>query len=127
MLYKSVLISSDAGTSLNYPDDTMQCSIPAFYGIFPDADDNSRIQKLLHVICEWHALAKLRLHTDQTLALLEETTIAVGVEFRHFSRNICPEYATIETGREVSKRKHLEKRGKAGAAVTDGSEGNATE
>jgi hypothetical protein len=39
---------------------------------------------LLFVLAEWHALAKLRLHTDSTLSLLKTSTMLLGRTVREF-------------------------------------------
>jgi hypothetical protein len=54
-----------------------QCAIPVFDGLF-DGEDNDEILQLLFVFAHWHGLAKLRMHTDQTLALLDEATALLG-------------------------------------------------
>ena len=40
--------------------------------------------KLLYRVSEWHALAKLRMHTEDSLALLEESTKDLGDLLRQF-------------------------------------------
>ena len=47
-----------------------QCSIPAFEGLLSEPF-NGMLLRLLYKAAEWHALAKLRLHTDSTLNRLE--------------------------------------------------------
>ena len=88
----------------------IQCSMPAFEGMFPNKTHDNSIQKLLYVCCEWHALAKLRLHTDETLALLEKMTAILGTQLRKFAKDICPAYSTTETVREVAGRKRRARR-----------------
>ncbi len=64
--------------------------------------------KLLYRAAEWHALAKLRMHTDTTLTLLDDVTIEFGRlmrEFRDFSR---AEFETVELPREVAARNRRE-------------------
>jgi hypothetical protein len=87
-----------------------QCSIPAFTGIFPSEAHDSVIQELLFACCEWHSLAKLRLHTDVTLSLLEKATKILGERLRHFVADVCPAYRTMETDREYYGRKRRERR-----------------
>uniref|UniRef100_A0A8H7XVH3 Uncharacterized protein n=1 Tax=Psilocybe cubensis TaxID=181762 RepID=A0A8H7XVH3_PSICU len=48
-------------------EDLLQCSIPVFEGLLPEPAHNKIIQNLLFEMATWHALAKLRLHTDTTL------------------------------------------------------------
>jgi hypothetical protein len=88
----------------------IQCSMPAFEGMFPNKTHDNSIQKLLYVCCEWHALAKLRLHMDETLALLEKVTTILGTQLRKFAKDLCPAYSTTETDREVTSRKRRAQR-----------------
>ncbi|KAG1855220.1 hypothetical protein DFJ58DRAFT_727662 [Suillus subalutaceus] len=53
-------------------EDILQCAIPIFEGLFPPNHD-ATVQSLLYRFSEWHALAKLRLHSDSTLVFLEES------------------------------------------------------
>ena len=59
-----------------------QCAIPVFDGLF-DREDNNILQ-LLFTCAHWHGLAKLRMHTDRTLGILDEVTTLLGVKFQHF-------------------------------------------
>ena len=59
-------------------EDLLQCSIPAFEGIL-DEPHNSRLMKLLYRTTEWHVFAKLRMHSDSTLAHLELLTKEFGL------------------------------------------------
>ncbi|KAG2737357.1 hypothetical protein P692DRAFT_20761974, partial [Suillus brevipes Sb2] len=54
-------------------EDVLQCAIPAFEGLFPDSHDEV-VRILLFRLAEWHALAKLRIHTDDSLDLLSRAT-----------------------------------------------------
>jgi hypothetical protein len=78
--------------------------------MFPNQADDAAIQKLLYACCEWYALAKLRLHTDQTLSLLENATTVLGASLRRFANDLCPKYATTESDREVAGRKRRARR-----------------
>ena len=60
--------------------------------------------KLLYQTAEWHALAKLRMHTDSTLTLLEELTTEFGKLMRQFRDLTCSQFATIELPREAAAR-----------------------
>lgn len=51
---------------------------------------------LLFNLAVWHALAKLRIHTDTTLAGLENETNTLGKSVRNFIRATCEVYATRE-------------------------------
>ncbi|KAJ3530358.1 hypothetical protein NMY22_g8609 [Coprinellus aureogranulatus] len=59
-------------------EDILQCSIPAFDGLLEEPL-NSFVITLLYLNARWHALAKLRMQTDATVALLDETTERLDV------------------------------------------------
>ncbi|KAF9565461.1 hypothetical protein CPC08DRAFT_629877, partial [Agrocybe pediades] len=85
-------------------EDLLQCSIPVFEGILPTPRHNVFISELLFVLCTWHALAKLRLHTASTLNGLQETTKSLGQLLRDFVWKICCKYNTKELPREEAAR-----------------------
>lgn len=58
--------------------------------------------KLLYRTAEWHALAKLRLHTDTTLDMLEQLTVEFGKLIQQFRDVTCAEYDTVELPRETA-------------------------
>ncbi|KAG6916065.1 hypothetical protein DXG01_008590 [Tephrocybe rancida] len=51
-----------------------------------------------------HGLAKLRLHTSLTLALLDQSTTILGDALREFKSDICPAFATRELRQEAAAR-----------------------
>lgn len=55
-------------------------------------------------MAHWHALAKLRQHTDPSLDLLEATTSLLGKAFREFEEKTCPAFETRELRREAEAR-----------------------
>lgn len=59
---------------------------------------------LLFALSTWHALAKLRLHTNTTLRLLREATVDIGNLLRKFSDTVCPAYTTKDLPREAEAR-----------------------
>lgn len=61
--------------------------------------------KLLYRTAEWHALAKLRMHSDSTLLLLEELTTEFGQLIRQFRDLTCSQFKTVELSRETAARK----------------------
>ena len=88
-------------------EDLLQCAIPAFEGLFklPENDVHEvRILKLLYRMAEWHAFAKLRMHTDPTLEHTETLTSEVGRLLRDFKRTTCAEFNTRELPRETEAR-----------------------
>jgi hypothetical protein len=51
----------------------------------------------------WHALAKLRMHTDSSLALLDEVTTGLGYALRHLATTVSSNFPTCETPAEYAK------------------------
>lgn len=74
-----------------------------FEGLLPEPH-NTVILRLLFICAHWHGLAKLRLHTDDTLRILDETTVRIGAEFRAFVEKTCPVFDTRELDREADAR-----------------------
>ena len=81
-----------------------QCSIPVFEGLLPEPF-NGMLLCLLYKAAEWHALAKLRLHTDTTLNLLEAVTREFGYLMRQFRDKTSEEFNTVELPRGPDARK----------------------
>jgi len=52
----------------------------------------------------WHAYAKLRLHTELTLASFERVTVDLGILLRHFAAVTCGAFPTKELPRERAAR-----------------------
>jgi hypothetical protein len=50
----------------------------------------------------------MRLHTDETLKILDRVTILLGEQIRNFKNTTCAEYKTRELDREVAARKRRE-------------------
>jgi len=65
---------------------------------------NERILDLVFVMGCWHAYAKLRLHTEQTLTSFERVTADLGILLRHFSMVTCSKFRTTELPRERAAR-----------------------
>jgi hypothetical protein len=55
-------------------------------------------------MAHWHGLAKLRMHSDPTLEIMDEVTTAVGYQFRHFKATVCSAYETHELPQEAEAR-----------------------
>jgi hypothetical protein len=53
----------------------------------------------------WHGLAKLRMHSDLTLEIMDEVTTSLGKAFRQFQNDVCPTYNSKELPREASARR----------------------
>ncbi|TEB24923.1 hypothetical protein FA13DRAFT_1796782 [Coprinellus micaceus] len=85
------------------------CAIPAFE-LLLSGEHNERLTTLLFICAQWHALAKLRLHNDFTLALLDYTTTQLGAQMRHFYKETCLKVATKERKNEAQARARQEQR-----------------
>ncbi|KAH7918336.1 hypothetical protein BV22DRAFT_1134671 [Leucogyrophana mollusca] len=85
-------------------EDLLQCAIPVFEGLLPGTH-NEHVIQILFMLAHWHALAKLRMHTDSTLALLDRATVSLGAALRHFQTTVCPAFKTRELKREAEARK----------------------
>lgn len=72
--------------------------------------------RLLFVCAQWHALAKLRLHHDLTLALLDYTTTHLGAHMRLFYRDTCLKMPTKELAKEAEARARKAIKGGKGKA-----------
>lgn len=84
-------------------EDILQCIIPVFESLLP-APHNELILDLLWDLATWHALAKLRLHTEETLLALEVTTVSVGQQLRKFVAETCESYIMTELPQEEAAR-----------------------
>jgi len=80
-----------------------QCALPVLDGLLPEPH-NSTVLDLVFVMGCWHAYAKLRLHTEKTLASFERLTADLGTLLRHFSTVTCLAFKTIELPRERAAR-----------------------
>jgi hypothetical protein len=96
-------------------EDLLQCAIPVFEQLLPEPHNN-HIMKLLFRTAEWHGLAKLRMHTDATLARLEEVTKDLGHLMRDFRDKTCAKFNTTELAREVEARNRRNARKKSSEA-----------
>ena len=85
----------------------IQCIMPCIDGLLPEPH-NETILSMLFVLGTWHSLAKLRMHTDSSLKLLDDATTCLGVTLRYFTQVTCPGFATKETATEFNKRKRKE-------------------
>ncbi|RXW25756.1 hypothetical protein EST38_g6 [Candolleomyces aberdarensis] len=98
-------------------EDLLQCSIPAFESLLPEPH-NGIVMKLLFIFAQWHALAKLRLHNDFSLQLLEYWTTLLGSQVRLFDQKTCSTIATKELAKEAEARARRESKNNKGKSVT---------
>ena len=78
-----------------------------FDGLLPEPH-NSTVLDLLFVMAHWHGLAKLRMHHDLTLDILDSVTVSLGKMLRSFKDITCPAFTTKELRREASARARRE-------------------
>ena len=86
----------------------LQCAIPVFDGLFPDKH-NASIRILIFRLAEWHALAKLRLHTEDSLELLELSLKQLTTQLRQFVKVTCAAFETKELPVEAAAWRRREK------------------
>ena len=89
-----------------------KCAIVVFDGLLPEPH-NTSICELLFIMSHWHGLAKLRMHNDLTLDVMDEVTILLGASLRHFKDVTASAFETRELGREYNARLRRKARGKA--------------
>ncbi|PIL35257.1 hypothetical protein GSI_01982 [Ganoderma sinense ZZ0214-1] len=77
--------------------------MPAFEGLL-DLRDDETVADLLFELANWHALAKLRLHTAVTLDIFRAATSHMYKAIRRFAETTCPRYATKELPSEAAAR-----------------------
>ena len=82
-----------------------------FEGLLPEPY-NTILMTLLYRTAEWHAFAKLRLHTESTLQHLERLTTELGRLMRKFRDTTQSAYATFELPKETGARQRRQKSGK---------------
>jgi Sec-independent protein translocase protein TatA len=66
---------------------------------------NKYVLKLLYLKAHWHRLAKLQLHTDATLDMLDGMTTSLGHALREFQKYTCSAFETQELQKEMNARK----------------------
>ncbi|KIK39154.1 hypothetical protein CY34DRAFT_14574 [Suillus luteus UH-Slu-Lm8-n1] len=89
-------------------EDILQCAIPVFEGLFPP-DHDIVVQSLLYRFAQWHALAKLRIHSQSTMTFLEETFKKLSQKLRRFQRDTCAAFNTVELPKEKAARQRRSK------------------
>lgn len=60
--------------------------------------------RVLFLSAHWHGLAKLRMHTDLTLGIMDRLTTELGQALRDFEETVCAAYETHELPRETAAR-----------------------
>jgi hypothetical protein len=62
------------------------------------------VQHLLYRFAQWHALAKLRIHSESTLTFLKETFKKLSQKLHKFQRDTCSAFDTVELPKEKAAR-----------------------
>ena len=70
-----------------------------FDGLLPEPH-NSHVLDLLFELGHWHGLAKLRMHTDPSLQIIQDVTSSLGRSVRKFIEKTCSVFQTRELERE---------------------------
>ncbi len=98
-----------------------QVIMPVFEGLLPLRDDQN-VADLLFKLTNWHALAKLRLHTDVTIDIFRAATHHMYKAFRKFAYKTCPRYATRELPKEAQARVRQEQKTTRKASIGGGAQ-----
>ena len=105
-----------------------QCAIPVFDGLFQEPHHNTIIMDLLFELATWHALAKLRLHTETTVCALETSTTRLGTALRKFQSTICAEFVTRDLpSEEAARGRRKAAKAKANPPIPSKGKGKETE
>lgn len=84
--------------------------MPVLEGLLP-AEHNDIILDLAFDIATWHAYAKLRKHTEHTVASFRSQTQQLGHQLRLFAEKVCPAYKTkpLPSEEAARVRRHAKK------------------
>jgi hypothetical protein len=88
--------------------------MPVFEGLFPE-DHNTVVQSLLYVFAQWHALAKLRIHSETTLSALDKTFRRLSGQLRKFRDFTCASFTALELPKEKAARERKASREHSGS------------
>ena len=66
--------------------------------------DEACVMDMLFECANFHALGKLRLHTEVTIDILEASTPLIYGAIKRFATETCPKYNTVEQQKEVDSR-----------------------
>ena len=75
-----------------------------------DSPHNESILELLYLAAYWHSLAKLRMHTDTSLQVLDNVTVHFAKQLRYFASVTCLQFPTVETDGEYAARQRAANR-----------------
>lgn len=86
--------------------------IPVADGLLPEPY-NAQLLVLLYRLAEWHALAKLRMHTEPTLQGLDKATAGIGRELRSFREWSRDSFTVKKLPKESGARRRRKQRARA--------------
>jgi hypothetical protein len=66
--------------------------------------------EMLFLLAYWQGLAKLRLHTEDTLTILDDVTRSLGIALHAFKTSTCTAFETRELPAEAAARSRKEAR-----------------
>ena len=93
-----------------------QCAIPVFDVLLPEPH-NKTVLTPIFTCAYWHALAKMHMHTDEMLALLDTVTEHLRRRLRHFQWKTCAAFDTWELKREVKCHQCCESKSQTGSSI----------
>src|ERR1700677_475717 len=88
-----------------------------FKGLSPEPH-NMTVLTLLFTFAHWHGLAKLCMHIDTMVEILDEKTTALRHQLHQFESATCSAYETHELKREAAARVRRNQK-KKGQPVTN--------
>ncbi|KAG2010174.1 hypothetical protein CC2G_013017 [Coprinopsis cinerea AmutBmut pab1-1] len=114
-------------------EDLLQCAFPVFEDLLISSASGDQqwaplqrsINHLIFVLCCWHALSKLRLHTTSTMKNVKRVTRALGFSARRF-RRLSSRVKTKELPGEYAARNRRRARAAASGASTSDTTQNTT-
>jgi len=86
-------VSTTDDTTLRQLAYVSQCITPVIEGLLSEKDEKD-ILDLIFILATWHAYAKLRLHTDHTLASFDALAKPLGATLRHFAGKFSDHFDT---------------------------------
>jgi hypothetical protein len=79
----------------------LKCIIPVFEDLLPKKHNNI-VMDLLFELATWHALAKLQMHTGETLDMLSAAMKALTTTIRRFLQETCEAFTIKELRQEAA-------------------------
>ena len=82
----------------------LQCISPVIEGLLSEEDEKV-VFDLIFILATWHAYAKLRLHTNHTLASFDVLTKPLRAALHHFGGKFSDQFNTKELPKEADAQK----------------------